>query len=215
MDRTDRPDPDKDQARIQMLVDAITDYAIYMLDPNGLVTSWNSGAERFKGYRPHEILGLHFSRFYTDEDRAAGLPARALAIAESEGRFEHEGWRVRKDGSRFWANVVIDPIRDPKTGALAGFAKVTRDITERRQAEETLRRSEERFWILVQGVTDYAIYMLDPDGRITNWNTAPRGSRAIRKRKLLGNTSPGSICPRNAAQECRSRHSPRCKKRSV
>ncbi len=169
-----------------MLVDAITDYAIYMLDPNGLVTSWNSGAERFKGYRPHEILGLHFSRFYTEEDRAAGLPARALAIAESEGRFEHEGWRVRKDGSRFWANVVIDPIRDPKTGALAGFAKVTRDITERRQAEETLRRSEERFRILVQGVTDYAIYMLDPDGRITNWNTGAERIKGYTQAEIVG-----------------------------
>src|SRR5215204_4820410 len=159
-----------DERRFQLLVDAVTDYAIYMLDPKGYVVSWNSGAQRFKGYLPSEIIGEHFSRFYTEEDRATGLPARALEIAEHEERFEQEGWRVRKDGSRFWAHVVIDPIRAPD-GTIAGFAKVTRDITERKQAQEALKHSEERFRMLVQGVTDYAIYMLDPNGTITNWNT--------------------------------------------
>ena len=95
-----------------MLVEAVTDYAIYMLDPTGIVTSWNPGARRFKGYQESEIIGEHFSRFYTDEDRKTGLPQHALEIAAREGKFENEGWRVRKDGSRFWAYVIIDPIRD-------------------------------------------------------------------------------------------------------
>jgi PAS domain S-box-containing protein len=158
-----------DDGRYRLLVESVTDYAIYMLDPSGVVASWNPGAQRFKGYASAEILGQHFSRFYTDEDRATGLPERALKTAATEGRFEHEGWRVRKDGTRFWAHVIIDPIRDP-SGTLLGYAKVTRDLSERRVAEEQLRRSEERFRLLVQGVTDYAIYMLDPEGRITNWN---------------------------------------------
>jgi PAS domain S-box-containing protein len=112
-----------------------------MLDRQGVVTSWNPGAQRFKGYTPEEILGRHFSTFYTPEDRAAGVPAEALRIAAEEGRFEREGWRVRKDGSRFWAHVVIDPIRDP-SGQVIGFAKITRDLTERREAEEALRQSQ-------------------------------------------------------------------------
>jgi PAS domain S-box-containing protein len=106
-----------DDGRYRLLVDAVTDYAIYMLDPNGVVSSWNPGAQRFKGYEQAEILGQHFSRFYTDEDRASGLPERALKTAATEGRFEHEGWRVRKDGSRFWAHVIIDPIRDPRANS--------------------------------------------------------------------------------------------------
>ena len=130
--------------RFELLVQSVTDYAIYMLDPEGRVTSWNAGARRFKGYEAEEIIGQHFSRFYTPEEREKEVPRIALETAEREGRFETEGWRVRKDGSRFWANVVIDPIRDPE-GNLVGFAKVTRDLTERRAAEEELRRSEERF----------------------------------------------------------------------
>jgi len=125
-----------------MLIDAVTDYAIYMLDPRGIITSWNPGARRFKGYQEAEIFGEHFSRFYTDEDRRAGLPQRALEIAEREGKFESEGWRVRKDGTKFWAYVVIDPIRD-HTGALVGFAKVTRDFTERMQAQQALDGTRE------------------------------------------------------------------------
>jgi PAS domain S-box-containing protein len=123
--------------RFQLLVDAVTDYAIFMLDPDGFIASWNSGAQRIKGYAADEIVGQHFSRFYTEEDRAAGLPATALAVAAREGRFEREGWRLRKDGTRFWANVIIDPIRDD-TGTLIGYAKVTRDITEKREAEAAL-----------------------------------------------------------------------------
>jgi len=157
------------QERYRVLIDAVTDYAIYMLDVDGKVASWNTGARRFKGYEEAEIIGHHFSRFYTDDDRAAGLPQRALTIAATEGRFEGEGWRVRKDGTRFWCHVVIDPIWSP-TGSLLGFAKVTRDLTERKLVEESLKQSEQQFRLLVQGVTDYAIYMLDPTGRVTNWN---------------------------------------------
>lgn len=123
-------------------VAAITDYAIYLLSPQGIVTSWNAGAQRFKGYASEEIIGQHFSRFYTEEDKADGLPARALHMAETSGKFEGEGWRVRKDGTRFWAHVVIDAIRNGD-GELIGFAKVTRDITERREAAENLERSKE------------------------------------------------------------------------
>jgi PAS domain S-box-containing protein len=151
------------------LVNAVTDYAIYMLDREGHVSTWNPGAERFKGYSRDEILGQHFSNFYTDEDRAADLPSRALRIAAREGHCEAEGWRVRKDGSRFWAHVVIDPIRDAD-GTLTGFAKITRDVTARREQEIVLLKSEQRFRLLVQGVRDCAIYMLDTDGRISNWN---------------------------------------------
>jgi PAS domain S-box-containing protein len=125
----------------RLLIDAITDYAIYMLDPTGRVMSWNSGAERFKGYSAEEILGEHFSRFYTPEDQARGLPLEALRRAASEGRFETEGWRVRKDGRRFWAHVVIDPIIDE--GRRIGFTKITRDITERREAQRVLEETQQ------------------------------------------------------------------------
>jgi PAS domain S-box-containing protein len=174
-----------DEGRYRLLIDAVTDYAIYMLDVNGVVTSWNPGARRFKGYTASEIIGSHFSRFYSEEDRQAGLPARALEIAAREGKFENEGWRIRKDGTRFWAHVVIDPIRTP-SGRLVGFAKITRDLTERRAAEKLLRQSEEQFRILVQGVTDYAIYMLDPDGRITNWNLGAQRIKGYRPEEIIG-----------------------------
>ncbi|MDO7897550.1 hybrid sensor histidine kinase/response regulator [Pseudomonas citrulli] len=158
------------EQRFRLLIDAVVDYAIYMTDPSGIITSWNSGARRFKGYEEAEILGEHFSRFYTEQDRAAGLPQRALETAVREGRFEGEGWRVRKDGTLFWSHVVIDPIIDSQSGELLGFAKITRDLTDRKMAEETLKQSEQQFRLLVQSVTDYAIYMLDPDGQVTNWN---------------------------------------------
>ena len=171
--------------RADLLVQSVTDYAIYMVDRRGVVASWNAGAQRFKGYTAAEIVGQHFSRFYDEEDRRAGLPERALRLAEEEGRFEAEGWRIRKDGSRFWANVVVDPIRD-EDGTLLGFAKVTRDLTERKRAEEELRRSEERFRLLVQGVTDYAIYMLDPDGRITSWNAGAERFKGYSAEEIIG-----------------------------
>jgi PAS domain S-box-containing protein len=171
--------------RFELLVQSVTDYAIYMLDPKGRVTSWNAGARRFKGYEPEEIVGEHFSRFYTPEEREQEIPRIALETAEREGRFEAEGWRVRKDGSRFWANVVVDPIRDP-AGTLVGFAKVTRDLTDKKAADEELRRSEERFRLLVQSVTDYAIFMLDPDGRISSWNAGAERFKGYAAGEILG-----------------------------
>jgi PAS domain S-box-containing protein len=186
MERGGRPPASlTDEDRFRLLLDAVTDYAILMLDPTGVVTSWNTGAERFNGYTASEIVGQHFSRFYTDEDRAAGLPQRALDTAAREGRFQNEGWRVRKDGSRFWANVVIDPIRTP-AGELLGFAKVTRDLGERRRAVESLKRSEEQFRRLVQGVTDYAIYMLDPEGRVSSWNSGAQRIKGYAPDEIVG-----------------------------
>jgi PAS domain S-box-containing protein len=172
-------------SRFELLVQSITDYAIFMLDPEGRVTSWNAGARRFKGYEPDEIIGEHFSRFYTTEERAQEIPRIALETAKREGRFEAEGWRVRKDGSRFWANVVIDPIRD-SLGTLVGFAKITRDLTERRAAELELRQSEERFRLLVQSVTDYAIYMLSPEGRVSSWNPGAERFKGYSADEIIG-----------------------------
>ena len=174
-----------DEERYRLLVDSITDYAIYMIDPNGKIVSWNPGAQRFKGYEAWEILGEHFSRFYTPEDRLARAPEHALRTAAAEGRFEKEGWRVRKDGTRFWANVVIDPIRS-RSGELLGFAKVTRDLTERKKAETELRASEEKFQLLVQGVTDYALYMLDPDGYVSNWNSGAMRIKGYTAEEIVG-----------------------------
>jgi PAS domain S-box-containing protein len=136
------PSSASDDQRYRLLVNAITDYAIYMLDPGGRVTSWNAGAERLKGYAAPEIVGEHFSRFYTKADREAEIPARNLRIAANNGKFESEGWRVRKDGSQFWASVVIDPIRGP-AGNLLGFAKITRDLTERRDSQRALELARE------------------------------------------------------------------------
>jgi PAS domain S-box-containing protein len=171
--------------RFELLVQSVTDYAIFMLNTDGRIASWNAGARRFKGYEPDEIIGQHFSRFYTAEDQAAGIPAAALATAQQEGRFEAEGWRVRKDGTHFWANVVIDPIRDTD-GRLLGFAKITRDLTERRAADEALRKSEERFRLLVESVSDYAIYMLDPVGTITSWNMGAERVKGYKTDEIIG-----------------------------
>ena len=132
----------RSEEQFRLLVQGVTDYAIYMLDPDGIVSNWNLGAERIKGYKADEIVGQHFSRFYTDEEREAGVPKQALETALKEGRYEREGWRVRKDGARFWAHVIIDPIWTPD-GELAGFAKITRDITERKQAQEALERTHQ------------------------------------------------------------------------
>jgi len=169
----------------RLLVQSIIDYAIYMLDPNGYVTSWNAGAARIKGFQTEEIVGKHFSTFYTEEDREAGLPNRVLETARREGKFEGEGWRVRKDGSRFWASVVIDAIKDDQ-GEVIGFAKITRDMTDKRQAQQALLEAERRFRILVQGVTDYAIYMLDPEGRVTNWNAGAQRIKGYAPNEIIG-----------------------------
>ena len=173
------------EERFKLLVESVRDYAIFMLDPQGHVLTWNAGATRFKGYRAEEIIGQHFSRFYPPEEVARGLPEHELQVAAKEGAFEDEGWRVKKDGSLFWANVVITAMRDPD-GELVGFAKVTRDLTQRRAHEEDLRRSEERFRLLIEGVADYAIFMLDPNGRVSTWNMGAERIKGYTADEIIG-----------------------------
>jgi PAS domain S-box-containing protein len=174
-----------DAQRLQLLVDAVVDYAIYMIDPQGRIVSWNSGAARLKGYQPGEIIGHSFSKFYTPEDQAAGLPSKALNTAQETGRFAGEGWRVRKDGSRFWASVVLDVIRD-QDGELLGFAKVTRDITEQQEADWNLLESEQRYRRLIEAVVDYAIFQLDPAGHISTWNTGAERIKGYTRDEIVG-----------------------------
>src|SRR2546430_1467484 len=155
------------EVSFRLLVESIKDYAIFMLDPEGRVTTWNRGAELIKGYRAKEIVGRHFSRFYPPEDIQARKPERALEAATTGGRFEDEGWRVRKDGSRFWANSVLTAVRDEQ-GTLTGFAKVTRDLTERRRADEALRAAEEYARLIVD-LAYSAFVAIGPDGVISGW----------------------------------------------
>ncbi len=169
----------------KLLIQSIVDYAIYMLDPDGFVTSWNAGAERIKGFRAEEIVGKHFSSFYTEEDRKAGMPEKVLETARRQGKYEGEGWRVRKNGSRFWASVVVDRING-ENGELIGFAKITRDMTEARKAQQALLDAERRFRILVQGVIDYAIFMLDPEGRVANWNAGAQRIKGYAPDEIVG-----------------------------
>ncbi|WP_042335545.1 hybrid sensor histidine kinase/response regulator [Bradyrhizobium sp. DOA9] len=184
MNRTPLDELD-DGRRLELLVNAIVDYAIFMLDTDGIVRSWNAGAERLKGYSAAEIVGQSFSGFYTPEDRAAGLPEKALATARESGRFHSEGWRVRKDGSRFWALVVLDAIRDEQ-GRLIGFAKVTRDITERQQAHAELLESERRYRRLIEAVIDYAIFQLDPHGNVATWNPGAQRIKGYAPDEIIG-----------------------------
>jgi len=169
----------------RLLVESVQDYAIFALDPAGYILSWNAGAERFKGYKAEEIIGKHFSIFYPRDLVEQGFPQFELLTAANTGRFEDEGWRIRKDGSRFWANVVITALRD-RNGKLLGFGKVTRDLTERREAEEALRESEERFRLMVEGVKDYAIFLLDPTGLVTTWNDGAERINGYRAKEIIG-----------------------------
>lgn len=169
----------------RLLVEGVQDYAIFALDPSGYILSWNAGAERFKGYTAEEIIGKHFSIFYPPNKIAERFPQYELEVAAREGRFEDEGWRIRKDGSRFWANVIITALRD-ESGELVGYAKITRDLSERRRAEEALRASEERFRLLVQSVKDYAIFMLDPEGNVATWNDAAAHINGYTAEEIIG-----------------------------
>lgn len=168
-----------------MLIDAVQDYALFLLGPKGEIRSWNSGAERIMGYTASEAVGSHFSLFYTDVDLTNDKPAYELRTASTVGRVEDEGWRVRKDGSMFWANTVITAVRDA-TGVLRGFAKVTRDLTERRETEERLRESEEMFRLLVASVQDYAIFLLDPTGHIVTWNAGAERIKGYTASDIIG-----------------------------
>ena len=173
------------ERKFRLLVQAVKDSAIYMLDPSGVVINWNAGAERLKGYSAAEIVGQHFSKFYTREDRMAGLPARVLEVARREGHYEAEGWRVRKDGGRFWAAVEVAAIRD-ENDELIGFAKITRDITERQVAQQTLRETARQFRTLIGGVTDYALFMLDPNGLVVNWNAGAERIKGYSADEIVG-----------------------------
>jgi PAS domain S-box-containing protein len=172
-------------AGYRLLVQSVRDYAIFMLDPQGYILTWNAGAQRIKGYEPEEIIGQHFSRFYPAEALGRGHPDYELRVAIAEGRFEEEGWRLRKDGSRFWANVVITALRDA-SGKLIGFGKVTRDLTRRREFEQSLRESEERFRLLVEGVAEYAIFMLDANGYVATWNSGAERINGYRAEEIVG-----------------------------
>ena len=172
------------ERRFRLLVEGIVDYAICMLDPNGIVTNWNAGAKRIKGYEAAEVIGRHFGMFYLPEDREAGMPARSLAAARENGKFEAEGWLLRKDGTKFLASDVIDAIYED--GQLVGFAKITRDITERNKAADALKESERHFRLLVNGVTDYALYMLDPNGIVTNWNAGGLRIKGYSPEEIIG-----------------------------
>jgi PAS domain S-box-containing protein len=173
------------EARFQLLIESVTDYGIFLLDPQGLVASWNSGAQKIQGYSSTEIIGRHFSAFYPPDSIARGWPEEELRRAVQFGRLEDEGWRVRKDGTRFWANVTITPIYDG-SGKLSGFAKVTRDLTERRAHEEQLRASEERLRLLVENVRDYAIFMLDESGIVRSWNQGARAINGYEADEIIG-----------------------------
>lgn len=188
----------------RLLVDSVTDYAIFLLDTDGRVASWNAGAERIKGYRAGEIIGESFERFYPPDKVANGWPREELQHAQENGRFEDEGWRLRKDGSRFWANVVITALRDPQ-GRLQGYAKVTRDLTERRQQEEALRRSEEQLRLLLAAVKDYALIMLDTDGHVLAWNAGAQAltgyaADEVLFRHVLQFFDPAEAAPATATQ---------------
>jgi PAS domain S-box-containing protein len=181
----DMSPPSDDDRMYRLLMSAMTDYAIFMLDPCGHIVSWDAGAQRAEGYTADEILGQHFSVFFTVEDRRLRRPEEALAVAHRDGRCESEGWRLRKDGSRFWAFAVLDAIYGER-GEVIGFAKITRDMTARREAEQARLETERRFRLLVEGVTDYAIIMLDPDGYVENWNPGATRIKGYAACEIIG-----------------------------
>jgi PAS domain S-box-containing protein len=185
------------ERRFRLLVEGVTDYAIYMLNPRGEISSWNAGAQRIKGYSAAEVIGRHFAMFFTSQDRAAGKPARALQTARDSGRFSDEGWRLRKDGSRFWAHAMLDAIRD-ETGSLIGFAKITRDLTERRAAEEQLQHSEARLRTFTNN-SPMLMSLKDRDGRYTFVNDPFLERHALTRQQVIGHKD-AELFPRRQAQ---------------
>ncbi|WP_367872055.1 PAS domain S-box protein [Luteolibacter sp. Populi] len=173
------------RGHFDQLVSSVEDYAIFMMSREGIILDWNRGAERLKGYTAPEIVGRHFSVFYSDEDRQSKFPDKELEIASAEGRFTVEGWRYRKDGTQFWASVTITAIRS-ESSAVEGFLKITRDLTEHRATDEMLRRSEERFRLLLESVQDYAIFMLDPEGHVMSWNNGARRIKLYEENEIVG-----------------------------
>jgi len=169
----------------QRMVEEIQDYAIILLDTNGIVQNWNKGAQNIKLYSEDEIVGKHFSTFYLQEDIASGLPEKLLREAEVTGRAIHEGWRQRKDGSKFWGSITITAVHNDE-GAVIGFAKVTRDLTDKKMAEDRLRMSEERYHQMVAEVQDYAIILLSSDGVIENWNAGAENIKGYTSEEIIG-----------------------------
>lgn len=198
---------EENEARFQLLINSVKDYAIFMLDPQGYITTWNTGAEKIKGYSREEILHQHFSIFYPEEALVSNHPAYELKVAAKAGRFEEEGWRIKKDGSRFWANVIISAVYNSKQ-ELIGFSKVTRDLTERKnleksllKANEELRQSEERARLLITGVKDYAIFLLTPEGEVASWNEGARRINGYEAEEIIGRHFSRFYVPETAAAQ--------------
>lgn len=186
MEEIDQPGrPEVNEQGYRSLTEIVAEYAVCTLSLDGTVTSWNEKAGHFKDYTTEEVVGQSFARFYTEEDKRRGVPQRALAVASAEGHYDGEGWCVRKDGTTFWANIVIDAMKNG-AGEVIGFAKVTRDLTLQKQAEDVLRQQEREFRLLVQGVTDYAIYMLDPSGHVITWNSGAQRIKGYTLQEILG-----------------------------
>lgn len=173
------------EERYRLMIEGVKDYSIFMLDPKGNILTWNDGAKIIKGYSASEIIGKHFSIFYQKEDLESGKPKKELEIAVATGKYEEEGWRVRKNGSLFWSNVVITPLYN-EYNEFIGFSKVTRDLSQKKQAEELLRQSEERYRLLVGQVKDYGIFMLDEKGRIISWNEGAKRIKGYKAEEILG-----------------------------
>jgi PAS domain S-box-containing protein len=176
---------ERNEEPFRLFADAVQDYAIFMLDAEGHITSWSKGAERVHRCVSEEILGKHFSVFYPEEDIRSGKPAQQLEVASKEGRFEDEGWRLRKDAYKFWANEIITPLKDAN-GCLYGYGVVTRDFTDRKRTEMALHRSEERFRLLVESLPDCAVFMLDTEGCVSSWNTGAKRIKGYSASEILG-----------------------------